>query len=280
MSLPLPRSLSPTKVSTFRNCALAFRFSAVEELEEPGTVATTRGRLVHRALERLFWSTPPGRRDRARAEVCLDHAWDDLAEEVATLELTGPAHQRLRAETELLVDGYYALEDPDLVRPVGVELTLETAFHGAVLRGIIDRLDVTANGDLVVTDYKTGRAPRSAFERSSLTGVTFYALLCEAVLGRRPRVVRLLYLGEPVVITAEPTPEVLDGLRRQLDAVWSAVERGCATEDFRPRQSGLCRSCAWQPYCPAFGGDPDGARVAFPRRRHPAAHRPLAVSLA
>jgi len=243
-------------------------------------VATTRGRLVHRALERLFWSTPPGRRDRAQAELCLDEAWDDLAEEVSSLELAEPLRQRLRAETELLVDGYYALEDPDLVRPVGVELTLETPFHGATLRGIIDRLDVTPTGDLVVTDYKTGRAPRSAFERSSLAGVTLYALLCEAVLGRRPQLVRLLYLGEPVIITAEPTPELLDGLRRQLDAVWSAVERGCATGDFRPRQSGLCRSCTWQPYCPAFGGDPDGARAAFPRRRHPAAHRSLAVSVA
>src|SRR5690606_8427183 len=34
----------------------------------------------------------------------------------------------------------------------------------------------------------------------------------------------------------------------------------CEREDFRPRRSALCGYCAFQAYCPVFGGDPEAAR--------------------
>ena len=70
------------------------------------------------------------------------------------------------------------------------------------LRGIIDRLDVAADGSLIVVDYKTGRTPSERFERGSLGGVQTYALLCESLLGRAPAEVRLLYLRQPVAISS------------------------------------------------------------------------------
>ena len=66
---------------------------------------------------------------------------------------------------------------------MGVELTLEARVGAMRLRGIIDRLDLTPDGELVVIDYKTGRAPSPAFEQSKLIGVHIYALLCQEVLG-------------------------------------------------------------------------------------------------
>ncbi|MBV9284154.1 MAG: PD-(D/E)XK nuclease family protein, partial [Acidimicrobiia bacterium] len=35
MALPLPTSLTPSKVASFKDCALAFRFSAIVRLPEP-----------------------------------------------------------------------------------------------------------------------------------------------------------------------------------------------------------------------------------------------------
>jgi putative RecB family exonuclease len=67
MVLPLPTSLSPSKVSSFTDCALAFRFSAIDRLPEPPSLAATRGTLVHAALERLFTLEPP-ERSRAAAD--------------------------------------------------------------------------------------------------------------------------------------------------------------------------------------------------------------------
>src|SRR5262245_23864111 len=79
MPLPLPTSLSPSKVSSFTDCGLAFRFSAIDHLPEPPSVAASRGTLVHAALERLF-GLAPAERTHERALVCLDEAIAQLRE--------------------------------------------------------------------------------------------------------------------------------------------------------------------------------------------------------
>src|SRR5215468_6055983 len=66
MTLSLPYSLSPSKVSTFTDCALAFRFSAIDRLPEPPSAPATKGTLVHSALERLF-ARPAAERTLAAA---------------------------------------------------------------------------------------------------------------------------------------------------------------------------------------------------------------------
>jgi putative RecB family exonuclease len=142
------------------------------------------------------------------------------------------------------------------VRAIGLELSLEAEIDGVTLRGIIDRLELDGDGELVVTDYKTGTAPMSQYERKRLSGVHLYSLLCEQLLGRRPSRVQLLYLRDPLAIITEPSDQSTRGTRRTLGAVWQAVERACQREDFRPNRSRLCDYCAFHAYCPAFGGDP------------------------
>jgi putative RecB family exonuclease len=258
MSLPLPTALSPSKVSSFKDCALAFRFSAIDRLPEPPSPWTVKGNLVHHALEQLFWLVPAGERTLEAGLEQLDRAWGSAREEpeLTALELTPTETDELRADTERLVRGYFELEDPDQVTAVGVELALEADLGDLRLRGIIDRLDVDRDGRLVVTDYKTGRVPGQAQEQLRLAGVHFYAFLCEQVLGERPARVQLLYLREPLSISTVPSDQSMQGLRRRTSAIWSAIERACRLEDFRPKPSALCGYCNWQEYCPAFGGDP------------------------
>jgi putative RecB family exonuclease len=258
MSLPLPTSLSPSKVATFTDCALAFRFSAIDHLPEPPSPAAVKGSLVHRALELLMWDHDPGRRSIEVGLACLDRAVDELQNdpEYLSLGLDPDAQREFVDSAETLVRRYFELEDPDTVRAIGMELKLEVKVGDLTLRGIIDRLDLDADGELVVTDYKTGRAPREIHERKRLGGVQFYAFLCERVLGRRPARVQLLYLGDPVAIIATPSDQSIQGLERRTKAIWTAIERACEKEDFRPKVSGLCDWCAFKPHCPAFGGDP------------------------
>src|SRR5437762_3886726 len=91
MALPLPSSLTPSKVASFKDCALAFRFSAIDKLPEPPSPWTVKGTLVHRALELLFWELPAGQRTPAAAADCLARAWDELQvdPEFAELGLVG-----------------------------------------------------------------------------------------------------------------------------------------------------------------------------------------------
>lgn len=273
MSLPLPRSLSPSKVAAFKDCALAFRFSAIDHVPEPPTSPAVRGTLVHRALERLFWLVPAGSRSREAAMVQLQAAWAELDRDSEWLALgLGPDEAAtMLEEARVLVGRYFQLEDPDSVVVLGTELTLEAKVGTLVLRGIIDRLELDQDGQLVVTDYKTGSVPSVSHEQARLAGVHFYAYLCQQVLGRRPARVQLLYLRAPVAITTVPSEQSIKGLRQRTTAVWTAVERACRLEDFRPKPSGLCEWCAFRAGCPAFGGDPRvlaalGATAAGPTR--------------
>ena len=261
MGLPLPTSLSPSKVASFKDCALAFRFSAIDRLPEPPSPWATKGTLVHRALELLFCE-PAADRALPTALACLDRARGEMTTdpEFVGLGLDEEAAARFTAEAEVLVRRYFELEDPTTVHPIGLELRLEVQVGSLTLRGVIDRLELDADGGLVVTDYKTGKTPGVTHEQSRLGGVHFYAFLCERVLGRRPSRIQLLYLSEPVAIVAHPSDQSIRGLEQRTAAIWKAVERACLTDDFRPRPSPLCNWCSYQEYCPAFGGDPARAR--------------------
>ncbi|MFN2607534.1 MAG: RecB family exonuclease [Acidimicrobiales bacterium] len=261
MPLPLPVSLTPSKVASFKDCALAFRFSAIDRLPEPPSPWATKGTLVHRALELLFCS-PPAERTLLTALACLSQARAEMASdpEYVGLALDAEAETRFAEEAEALVRRYFELEDPTAVHPIGLELRLEVTVGSLVLRGVIDRLDLDADGGLVVTDYKTGKTPGVMAEQSRLGGVHFYAFLCQQVLGRRPVRVQLLYLAEPVAIVAEPSDQSIRGLEVRAQAIWRAVERACERDDFRPHPSRLCDWCAFREFCPAFGGDPARAR--------------------
>jgi putative RecB family exonuclease len=254
MALDPPRTLSPSKVSAFTSCPLAFRFSQIERLPEPPTPPAVKGTLVHAALEGLFWHHGPGARTPGAAALELERAWDALQEdeEFVQLELDDTAAEAFLTDARGLVDNYFRLEDPNAARAVGVELGVETCVEGMRLRGIIDRLDVAPDGSLVVVDYKTGRAPSERFERGSLGGVQTYALLCESLLGRAPSEVRLLYLRQPVAITSVASEQTIRGQRKRAVAVWSAIERACDAEDFRPNVGPLCDHCHFKASCPAF----------------------------
>jgi putative RecB family exonuclease len=254
MALDPPRTLSPSKVTAFTNCPLAFRFSQIEHRPEPPSPPSVKGTLVHAALEGLFWHHRAGDRTQAAAAAELERAWAILQDddEFVQLELDPDAADAFLAEARALVDNYFRLEDPNEAHAVGVELGVETTVDGMRLRGIIDRLDVAPDGSLIVVDYKTGRAPSERFERGSLGGVQTYALLCESVLGRAPAEVRLLYLRQPIAISSVASEQTIRGQRRRTLAVWSAIEKACDAEDFRPHVGPLCDYCNFKASCPAF----------------------------
>lgn len=256
MALPLPSSLSPSRVTAFKDCALAFRLSVIERLPEPPSPYAAKGTLVHRALELLMWEEDPPNRTRQAALAKLDVAVPDVldSDEYAGLALSPAQRADFVDDAVQLLDNYFRLEDPNEIRVLGTELRMSAQVGSLRLSGIIDRLELDGD-ELVVTDYKTGRAPSANFEQSKLGGVHFYAFLCSAVLGRRPDRVQLLHLREPLVISATPSEQSVLALQRQTGALWSAVVAACDREDFRPKPGRLCSYCSYREFCPAVGGD-------------------------
>ncbi len=261
MPYPLPPTLSPSRVSAFCDCALAYRFANLDRLPEASSPAAAKGTLVHAALEALFALDAPARTPEA-AVACLDAAvtaLDDDAE-FASLELDDEGRAAFVAQARQALDGYLRMEDPREVHAIGLELRLRAEIGGVQVTGIIDRLDLLPDGGIVVVDYKSGRAPSERFEQGKLLGVDTYSLLCERVLGVRPVAVRLLYVGEGVAITCTPSDRSTRFIEQKIGAVWQTIQRANARDSFGPRPGRLCDWCSFKAWCPAWGGDPDEAR--------------------
>jgi len=260
----VPTSLSPSRVEKFTSCPLAFRFASIQKLPEAPSVHATKGSLVHRALE-LAYTHPAPQRTPALFHASLAAATEEyrLLPEFVDLQLSAEQAEAFDLDCVELVDHYLRMEDPTTIHPIGIELRLDAPVGSLSLRGVIDRLELR-NGGLVVTDYKTGRAPSVNWEQKSLAGVHFYSFLCEEVLGRRPDAIRLMYLRSGETIEATPSAQSVRFITTRTTAVWKAVERACVTGDFRPRPGPLCPSCSFQAWCPSFGGDPERAALDIP----------------
>ena len=255
--LPLPTSLSPSRLASFTSCGLAFKLSAIDRLPEPASVWTAKGTLVHLALERLHADLVPAARTPAAAAGLVREAVAEVlaAPECADLDLEDP--EAFVADAEQLAANAFLLEDPTRVRAVGLELKLEaTTPDGLVLRGVIDRLDLRPDGSLVVVDYKTGAAPRLRHEAARLAGVHLYAYLVEQNLGVAPSSVELLHLREPLVLACASSERTRSSLQRRTSAAWAAIEQACATDGFEPQPGPLCGLCAFRSLCPAWPAGP------------------------
>ena len=257
--LPVLGSLSPSRAGDFMTCPLLFRFRTIDRLPQTPSPAATRGTVVHSVLERLF-DLPAAQRTLAAAESLVQPEWERLlAAEPEVGELFAePAELEawLRGARDLL-EGYFALEDPTRLQPAEREAPVQVILPGGLrLRGIIDRLDVAANGAVRVVDYKTGRSPGEAFEGKALFQMKFYALVLWRLRGTVPAMLQLLYLGDREVLRYQPDEDDLLATERKLLALWEAIERATQLRDFRPRPSKLCGWCDHQDLCPEFGGTP------------------------
>jgi putative RecB family exonuclease len=253
-------SLSPSRAGDFMTCPLLYRFRTVDKLPEPSSPDAVRGTVVHKVLEDLF-DLPAAERTSARAAEMLQPAWEAVLEqepEVAEMfGEEGPEIGAWLASCKASLDGYFALEDPTRLEPAERELYVETLLDSKLLlRGFIDRVDVAPSGEIRVVDYKTGKAPREAFEAKALFQMKFYALVLWRTRGVVPAMLQLVYLGSGELLRYSPDEQDLLATERKVEAIWKAVSKAQASGDWRPRRSALCGWCAHQSICPEFGGTP------------------------
>jgi putative RecB family exonuclease len=258
-------TLSPSRAADFKTCPLLYRFRSIDRLPEQPTVDQLRGTLVHAVLEHLF-DLPAPERTPQRAVDLVEPQWQRLVEEQPDLAGVPTGEGFLESARDLLA-GYFVVEDPRRLEPAERECLVQAVVDDQLLiRGYVDRLDVSPTGDLRVVDYKSGGAPREAFEARALFQLKFYALVLWRTRGTVPRVLRLLYLKDAEACDYTPELDELLRFERTLLALWRAIRQATEARDFRPKPSRLCGWCAHQDKCPAFGGTPP----PFPERVPPA----------
>jgi putative RecB family exonuclease len=246
-------TLSPSRAGDFKTCPQLFKFRAIDKLPEPTSVYQARGTTAHLALQRLF-DHPVDERTTERLFDLFREAWTEIRgdDEYEDLFEDIEAERAWGLESMELLANYFSIEDPTTFEPEDRELDMLEDLDGITIRGILDRIDRDDDDRLVITDYKTGKAPPERYALPAFFALKIYALLIRQRHGETPKEVRLLYLNGPTLYRLPIDDRQLDAMDGQLRALWKAIERAMSSDRFPARTSRLCDWCSFQEICPAW----------------------------
>lgn len=245
---PPPR-LSPSGASTFTQCPRRWKYKYIDRLADPPGEDALTGTFAHRVLE-LLLQRPPEQRTLDEARIIARAEWPET-EELSDYQALGHDEQQSREfrwKAWLAIEGLWHLEDPSKVEVRATELDVETELAGVPFRGIVDRIETESDG-IVVSDYKSGKAPSRRFSRPRLDQVLLYAAAVEATTGEMPVRARLLYLGQRTV-GIDVNREEIDTVTQRLASTWAEILTACTDDVFEPQTGPLCAWCSFVSACP------------------------------
>ena len=244
-----PTRLSPSGAGTFVQCPRRWRFRYVDRLADPPGEDALAGSFAHRVLELLMQREPSQRTvEQARAIARAEWPETEADDDYQALDHDAKESRRFRWKAWTAIEGLWRLEDPATVDVQATEQDVEAELAGVPFRGIVDRIDLHHDG-LVVTDYKSGKAPSHRYRRSRLDQVLLYAAAVEASTGERPVRAQLLYLGQRTV-SMEVNAQEIDAVASRLADTWSEIRTACSKDSFEPRPGPLCGWCSYVSMCP------------------------------
>ncbi len=244
--------LSPSRINDFSNCPQLYKYRAIDQLPEKISLDAERGTLVHSVLEDLFDTPVPGRTIETAVGI-LPLRWREQRDAKSELDSLVPDSQEWLDRAEALLKNYFDLEEPNSFEPTHRELHLEMDLNEDVyLHGYVDRLDIASSGEVRIIDYKTGKAPKPAWEEKALFQLRVYALIYWRTTGVLPRLLQLIYLGSAQLLRNSPSEMDLISTEKVLFRIASEIDAAMQSDKWNPRPSKLCDWCSFKSICPAF----------------------------
>jgi RecB family exonuclease len=251
----MPRPLyqaSPSKLLAWLDCPRRYRMQYLDRprpVARPQRAHTSMGVATHKAL-RDFWDLAPQERTPTSVGRLVRASWV----EAGFRDPQQSAHWLAR--TTGRVTEY--LRGVDRSRqPLGIERTVSLRTETLAVTGRLDRLDDRA-GELVVVDYKTGRAPLTDEDARTSLPLALYAVAAAGMFRRPCHRVELHHLPTGKVLAHEHTPETLQRKVAEAESIASDLrradtdfaERGVESPLFEPRVSPICPWCDFRAHCP------------------------------
>lgn len=265
----LEKPLSPSRMNSFKDCELLFRYRTIDRLPERPGHAAFKGTLVHTVLEQMF-DLEPAERSFERVSQLIEpafmqHLIDEPEQAFAVDEsLDWPDGSPIASDEAVaafldaarsLTASYFSLEQPHTLSPSEREHHVEVQLDsGLKIHGIVDRIERTPSGDVRISDYKTGKAPGERWMDKYWFQMKFYALLLQKSEGVIARELRLIFLGNQRLERKAPTETELAAFETEVTDLSLKIRKAVETGNFEPRVSKLCDWCAHQSLCPAKGG--------------------------
>jgi RecB family exonuclease len=252
----MPRRLfpaTPSKLACFSDCPRRYRFTYVDRPpppKGPPWAHNTVGSAVHAAL-RSWWELPVQRRTAGAARQLLYAAWSPNGFRDAAQS------DEWRSRAAGWLTEYVPGIDPT-DEPVGTERQVAATTERLALSGRVDRIDQRGD-ELVVVDYKTGRAVCTEDDARGSPALAAYVLGVRRTLRRPCSRVELHHLPTGTVAAFEHTDRSLANHVRRAEDVAAdigvateAMAAGVSPDEAFPAAPGRqCGWCDFRPSCPA-----------------------------
>lgn len=228
--------LSYSAMTAYRDCPRQYWYRYVQRLIAPQSAEAVHGVLLHETLRRAGEERRSGKAiSGARLRSLFADVWRETK---FPDERRAPTFKRLGAselETFRKQGGFDAV-------PAYLEQPFSVAVDGWSLRGVIDRIDRTADGWRII-DYKSGRP--QARRRRDLQ-VALYALGATTSMKLAPLELEVVYLasGEVVIV------DQVEALMKSAADEGAEVAEGIRAGRFEPRpERRRCRLCPYRLAC-------------------------------
>ncbi len=248
------KNLSPSRASQFKTCPQQFKFANVDKLKEPTNEVQAKGTAVHQALEDLF-ELPKEDRDTEKLHNLFRAAWTKVrrTDEHHNLFSSVDEEREWGVDGLKLLSNYMSMEDPKSFDPLERERWVRGTIEDLNLRGILDRMDRNQNGELIIVDYKSGKAPTEKYKEPRFFALKLYALLIRDELGITPIELKLIYLKNSTIHTLKVDNKMLDEVKIEILDIWSDIKLAFEENNFPATKNALCKNwCYYKPICPVF----------------------------
>ena len=247
-SIPLIKKenfrLSPSKIQTYDDCPLKFKFQYVLRIPTPPKTYFGMGTAIHAVAENMT-KLQMDRKEPTEelALEILEKRWDTLSyRNQRTKEGQEKAQSKEMVRTYL----EWAKQNPNT--PVDVEPKFEIKLNDVTVSGKIDRVEKTPGGDYEVVDFKTGQAYKTKNTIKEDVQMNIYALGTEKLYGKIPKKTSLFYIKSnkivPHFIEEEKLNEFKEKLNEKIDSIFN--EEFDAKPEYQK-----CSRCDYAPICDA-----------------------------
>jgi DNA helicase II / ATP-dependent DNA helicase PcrA len=238
----LAARLSASAVQSYNTCPLQFKLE--REWKIPGEVpaAMQYGASMHRVL-RAYYDSVRFRRTLTESEV-LDLFRSDLRDAHLT-----DAYQHELYESQgigQLREFLTNCRSGPAVDVVHTEEFFEIKIGETTIVGRIDRMDKLADGQIAITDYKTGK-PQSQEDADGSLQLSIYALAAQSKWGYAIDRLAFHNLEDNSCVMTQRNEAQLQEAKLKVEKVAARIAAG----DFKPTPGFHCRFCAYHTLCPA-----------------------------
>ena len=250
------KNLSPSRASQFKTCPKQFEYANVIKITEPTNDVQAKGTTIHTALELLFDELPKNR-TKDKLHKLFRNEWNNIRndDEFSNLFTSKEEERAWGLDAYKLLSNYLQLEDPKEIEPLERERWVKGRIEDLNLRGILDRMDEDEDGNLVILDYKSGKAPNPKYKEPRFFALKLYALLIEQEIGKMPTELKLIYLKNSTVHSLKVNSQMLAEVRSEILGIWEDIKVSFKNENFPAIKNTLCDWCYYKPICPAYNQD-------------------------